>query len=511
LIFIPILALILLILIGWFCWKQVLIFRSKRKIERAIEFYIRANRPAFEREEIDLSKVEVKRLVKRLFVNLEQSKLGEEIGEGQYGEVFKYKTGKSKINVIKKPKCCPSKRIMECDAGRHVVEEMLLMDKFENNSIMKINFISLDTKNNHIILGLELMENGSLLKYITDSNEIRTKQAIEWAYNIAEGLHYLHSTHQVIHRDIACRNILLSKSLQVKVSDFGLAKKLSGDVFDNDRGYEHDQTTEIDVHRLAPELYLPNDDLRAKFSIHSDIWAYGLLIWETFSRGLQPFQQIQSIGRDTTDLEQRRRDKRWYLENNKPDLIGHSVIRKYPKLIDLLNQCLEIEPEERGSSYADFISKLQMIGSDIGRDDRDSGKKESWNKNEILPLNKEEAYKKIPTDNVPDDPYMPLLNNVAINPDYEGDLEANEILPNANTVTSGTSDGYYAGELESDAPTSTNNSPERINGDEVIELQRLIPNTQRAHENIYVGETIDNESNDNQSGLRNRITNCNIQ
>ena len=112
---------------------------------------------------------------------------------------------------------------------------------------------------------------------------------------------------------------------------------------------------------------------------------------------------------------------------------------------------------------------------------------------------------------MPDDPYMPLLNNVAINPDYEGDLETNEILPNANTVTSGTSDGYYAGELESDAPTSTNNSPERINGDEVIELQRLIPNTQRAHENIYVGETIDNENNDNQSGLRNRITNCNIQ
>ena len=95
-----------------------MIFRSKRKIERAIEFYIRANRPAFEREEIDLSKVEVKRLVKRLFVNLEQSKLGEEIGKGHYGEVFKYKTGKSKINVIKKPKCCPSKRIMECDAGK---------------------------------------------------------------------------------------------------------------------------------------------------------------------------------------------------------------------------------------------------------------------------------------------------------------------------------------------------------------------------------------------------------
>ena len=89
------------------------------------------------------------------------------------------------------------------------------------------------------------------------------------------------------------------------------------------RGYEHDDKTKIDVHRLAPELYLTNDP-SAKFSIHSDIWAYGLLIWETFSRGLQPFPKLQSIGRDTTDVVQRRRDRRWYIENSKPDLIGHS-------------------------------------------------------------------------------------------------------------------------------------------------------------------------------------------
>ena len=89
------------------------------------------------------------------------------------------------------------------------------------------------------------------------------------------------------------------------------------------RGYEHDDKTKIDVHRLAPELCLTNDP-SAKFSIHSDIWAYGLLIWETFSRGLQPFPKLQSIGRDTTDVVQRRRDRRWYIENSKPDLIGHS-------------------------------------------------------------------------------------------------------------------------------------------------------------------------------------------
>ena len=82
--------------------------------------------------------------------------------------------------------------------GRHVVEEMLLMDKFENDFIMKIKFISLDANNNHIILGLSLMENGSLLSFIKANNEIRTTQALEWAYNIAEGLHYLNSKHNAM-------------------------------------------------------------------------------------------------------------------------------------------------------------------------------------------------------------------------------------------------------------------------------------------------------------------------
>ena len=108
---------ILLSIAVWFCWKQWLIFRSKGKIERTINFYIGSNEIPFKRQEIDLSRDEVKKLMKRLFVNFQQNEVGKKIGKGQYGEVYEYKTGKAKIDVIKKPKCCPSKRIMECDAG----------------------------------------------------------------------------------------------------------------------------------------------------------------------------------------------------------------------------------------------------------------------------------------------------------------------------------------------------------------------------------------------------------
>ena len=117
LILISIISSIILIFIGWLCWRQWLIFRSKRKIERAFKFYIKANDIAFEREEIDLKPKEVKKLVKKFFIKLDQSKVCGEIGKGQYGEVFKYKTRKKNMSVIKKPKCCPSKKIMECDAG----------------------------------------------------------------------------------------------------------------------------------------------------------------------------------------------------------------------------------------------------------------------------------------------------------------------------------------------------------------------------------------------------------
>ena len=110
----------LFLLAGWFGWKQWLIWRSKGKIERAINFYIKSYDVPFKRQEIDLSPDEVKKLMKRLFVNFQQNKVGKNIGKGQYGEVFEYKTGKTKIDVIKKPKCCPSRRIMQCDQGNNI-------------------------------------------------------------------------------------------------------------------------------------------------------------------------------------------------------------------------------------------------------------------------------------------------------------------------------------------------------------------------------------------------------
>ena len=102
---------------------------------------------------------------------------------------------------------------------------------------------------------------------------------------------------------------------------------------------------------------------------------------------------------------------------------------------------------------------------------------------------------------------MPLINNVAVNPEYEGDLATHDYQGDLETNDFA---GEYAGDLESNAPTSSNTSPATI-GTESVEMRPLIPNTPRAHANVYVGGSTAAESTDNESGRHNRKTNCNIQ
>ena len=98
------------------------------------------------------------------------------------------------------------------------------------------------------------------------------------AIQIAAGMEYL-AGHHFVHRDIAARNILVDEKLTVKISDFGVAKdKYKSDYY------------RVQSKSMLPVRWMPAESmLYGKFTTESDVWSYGVLLWEIYSYGLQPY------------------------------------------------------------------------------------------------------------------------------------------------------------------------------------------------------------------------------
>jgi serine/threonine protein kinase len=105
-------------------------------------------------------------------------------------------------------------------------------------------------------------------------------QFIRFAIGCTECVQFLHSR-EIIHRDIAARNFLLTTTLQVKMSDFGMSKMSDYYYGGTDKA--------MPIRWASPEVLDRN-----KFSFESDRWALGVTLWEVFSMGAQPYIELQN-------------------------------------------------------------------------------------------------------------------------------------------------------------------------------------------------------------------------
>ncbi|XP_070164576.1 proto-oncogene tyrosine-protein kinase ROS isoform X4 [Polyergus mexicanus] len=221
-------------------------------------------------------------------IKQEQITLAKFLGSGAFGKVFQ---GNAKD--LERPGITPvAIKMLRKDASSQEKTEFLqearLMSHFRHKHVLRLLGVCLDT--DPPLLVLELMEAGDLLSYLresrssqpTDSHALRLQDLLAMCEDVARGCRYLEELH-FVHRDLACRNCLVSardrENRVVKIGDFGLAR----DIYKNDY-YRKEGEGLLPVRWMAPESLV--DGI---FTSQSDVWAFGVLIWEITSLGQQPY------------------------------------------------------------------------------------------------------------------------------------------------------------------------------------------------------------------------------
>ncbi|XP_045437225.1 focal adhesion kinase 1 isoform X12 [Pipistrellus kuhlii] len=218
-------------------------------------------------------------------IQRERIELGRCIGEGQFGDVhqgiYMSPENPALAVAIKTCKNCTSDSVRE-----KFLQEALTMRQFDHPHIVKL--IGVITENPVWII-MELCTLGELRSFLQIRKfSLDLASLILYAYQLSTALAYLESK-RFVHRDIAARNVLVSSNDCVKLGDFGLSRYME------DSTYYKASKGKLPIKWMAPESI----NFR-RFTSASDVWMFGVCMWEILMHGVKPFQGVKNndvIGR----------------------------------------------------------------------------------------------------------------------------------------------------------------------------------------------------------------------
>uniref|UniRef100_A0A6I8P6Z8 receptor protein-tyrosine kinase n=1 Tax=Ornithorhynchus anatinus TaxID=9258 RepID=A0A6I8P6Z8_ORNAN len=202
------------------------------------------------------------------------------IGAGEFGEVC---SGRLKLPGKREfPVAIKTLKVGYTEKQRRdFLGEASIMGQFDHPNIIHLEGVV--TKSKPVMIVTEYMENGSLDTFLKKNDgQFTVIQLVGMLRGIASGMKYL-SDMGYVHRDLAARNILINSNLVCKVSDFGLSRVLEDDP-------EAAYTTrggKIPIRWTAPEAIAFR-----KFTSASDVWSYGIVMWEVVSYGERPYWEM---------------------------------------------------------------------------------------------------------------------------------------------------------------------------------------------------------------------------
>ncbi|KFM67906.1 Focal adhesion kinase 1, partial [Stegodyphus mimosarum] len=210
------------------------------------------------------------------------------------------------------------------------------MQQFDHPHITRLIGICSESP---IWIVMELAKHGEMRAYL-QNNQSRLDLAtlILYAYQLSTALSYL-ECRKFVHRDIAARNVLVSARDCVKLADFGLSRWVE------DQSYYKASKGKLPIKWMAPESI----NFR-RFTTASDVWMFGVCMWEILMFGVKPFQGV----RNNDVIVKIENGERLPLPPNCP-----------PRLYSLMSQCWSYEPSKRPS-----FKEMKHILREILEDER---------------------------------------------------------------------------------------------------------------------------------------------